>query len=209
MNSISSMAPALNTFIRNCDDTINQLSSARRTEWCDAATSNSSFFGFCISALSSSKNYSAAEAVDSLQRQASGINCLLSQSPLSGRIRPLDTFFNGSGIRQAESAEHSLLPNIFGGSYYSSYASIDTAGQLSNTLNRIQSVRNQAIGMSQAIPYGQPPMGCQSPEPGVYASYGPCESAPQYPSPYSRPSYGPYGPSPMEQECDQRFYSRY
>lgn len=144
MSSTFLLNNALNQFIQSCDNSINQLYSARSTEWLDAGSSNNSLFGFCVSMSSNSQNYSAASAVDNLQHQAFEINRMIDLSSLRGRVMLLDTSFNGSGIRNAEDSEHSLLGNIFFGSFYSSCASINTADELSRTAEKVRWVRDQA-----------------------------------------------------------------
>lgn len=165
---------AIGNFIYHCDDAINQLHSASTTEWLDASTSNNSLIGFFVSMRSNSLNHRVAGLIDNLQGEARNINCLLSQSPLRGRVTPLDTYFNGSGIRQAENSEHSLLWNIFGGSTYSSFASVGTVSELSQATNNIRYVRDQAFHMRNMLHCPPNPMECGTPFSHVYSSYEPC-----------------------------------
>lgn len=151
MNNNVHLNYALNDFISDCHSTLNDLQSARTTELCDTFTSNSSWLGFGISALSNMKNFNVAGRVDQLQQKALRINAMLSQSSLIGRVGLLDTNFNGSSIRQAENAEHDFLSNLFFGSTYSSVASHQTANQLSYTQNRVSAVCNQAVYFSNII----------------------------------------------------------
>lgn len=173
MSSTFSLDLALQNFVGNCNSTINNLQSAHTTELCDASTSNSSWLGWGISMMSNVQNHNVAHQVDNLQQQAFNINRMLDQSSLKDRVRPLDTYFNGTGIRQAERAEHSLLPNLFLGSYYSSFASVDTASELSHIIRKIASVCNQAQCMQGMIHYRSTPMNCQEPYSRVYTSYNP------------------------------------
>lgn len=172
MSSTLSLNIALQNFVSNCNDTINNLQSAHATELCDASTSNNSWFGWGVSIMSNLQNHNAAHQVDNLQQQAFHINRMLDQSSLRGVI-PLDTYFNGSGIRQAERAEHSFLPNLFLGSFYSSTASVGTASELSHTIRKIASVCDQAQCMQRMLHGRSTPMNYQEPFSRVYTSYNP------------------------------------
>lgn len=171
MSSTFSLDYALQNFVGTCNSTINNLQSAHTTELCDASTSNSSWLGWGVSMMSNVQNHNVAHQVDDLQQQAFNINRMIDQSSLRGRITPLDTYFNGSGIRQAESAEHSLLANLFLGSYYSSLASVGTASELSHTIRKIASVRDQAQCMQRMLHCRSTPMNYQEPYSRVYTSY--------------------------------------
>lgn len=159
MNPNMTIDRSLVTFIDGCNVAIQHLESARSTEQLDACTSNNSIIGFLISCNSSSKNYRVSHMVDQLQLQAQKINEMIRASGILGIgvMAPLNTYFNGEGVRQAESAEHSFFANLLTSFDYSSVASMRTIAELSSTLERVRAVRDQAQYMRHFLMTNQSP----------------------------------------------------
>lgn len=146
MVSPAQMSYALQHFMDQCSSTLNDLHSAYSTECLDASTSNRSFAGFLISSYSNSQNHHVANRVDALQQEGYRINEML----IGLRLFPLSLNFSGDAIRQAENAEHSFLPNFLI-SYYSSFASGNTMGQISSTISKIEWVRREAAQLQYML----------------------------------------------------------
>lgn len=200
MNPMTQIDRSLEDFINNCNHAYGQLQSAHQTEMLDACTENNSIVGFVISWKSSSKNHHAASLVDRLQFQAARINEMVRASGIMGLscVRPLNTDFCGTEIRNAENAEHSLLPNLFTGWGYSSLASTNTMGQINYTMQRVLSVRDQAQQMRYFL---QDYRNSQCAPCKPVANYPNSQCAPYRPVPtcttqFQTPCYAPSVPCP-------------
>jgi hypothetical protein len=153
---------ALQNFINHCDSTLSQLNSAHTVEAMDSCSSNYSFFGSLISMASNAKNHAVANELDQLQQEARRINEMFAYNEKFRNcfFSPLSTDFNGMSIRMAEESEHSLFYDWVTSSQYSSIASINTLQQISNTIAKVQFVRNQAMQLiSSLVNYVQNPLG--------------------------------------------------
>jgi hypothetical protein len=156
-NQIFHLNLMIGNFIQRCDAVIQELESARNTEFMDMGTSNASLWGSAISNISYHKNHAVASRVDDLQREACRINQMVLSFGLAPAGMPmhsllLNTDLSGSGIRRAENAEHSspFFDYFLNGSL-SSYGSARTAGELTAARGRVDQIKWQAQSLQSSI----------------------------------------------------------